>query len=257
MLTLRRNLASLMKLLIAFTFATYHTALAQDNKAVQPTSDEFSIPVDEQMAGDIDRMIADLGSPSYEERTAATDGLVEIGAPAFARLRDAYRTSDDFEVRLRIERIVFSSYLDHHVYSRHAFLGISLQPFGTQPTPGIELPPNTRGVSITNVIEDTAAERAGLLKNDVIIGADGSAIEGTAVDVVTSFSQSIAARRPGARMTLTVAREDGMHEIEVTLGRCPRERVQQTRIREKYDTAAEQFRIWWKRFFASPVADGE
>ena len=37
------------------------------------------------------------------EREAASTRLTEVGAPAFAKLRLAYRQTDDIEVRLRIE----------------------------------------------------------------------------------------------------------------------------------------------------------
>lgn len=223
--------------------------IAQESLAPELTGEEFRIPVDERMAADIDELIADLGAPEYEKRVAATDGLIEIGAPAFAKLRETYHGTDDLEVRLRIERIVFSSFLDHHVYSRHAFLGIQLQRYIARDGDELELPRGTGGVRVSNVIENTAAERAGLLENDVIIGADGEMLPPAAADPVTLFSRSIAARPPGAHMLLTVARTDGVHELDVTLGRCPRDRVQQTRIREKYDEAAEQFKVWWKRFF--------
>ena len=254
--------------LVALLVCSPAARAADVNTKSEPSGEEFALPVDERMAADIDRLIADLGSPSYAARTEATDGLIEIGAPAFARLREAYRGTDDLEARLRMERIVFASYLDHHVYSRHAFLGISLRAYTPRDGDDIELPRGTRGVSITNVIADTAAQRAGLLRNDVIIAADGNPLRGT-TDIVTSFSQTIAARPPGAHMLLTIARSVGIKqtgvkktdrkktlvkEIDVTLGRCPRERVQQTRIREKYNTATEQFRIWWKRFFVAQPA---
>jgi len=215
------------------------------------SDEEFALPVDERMAADIDRLIAQLGSPRYQERVAATDGLIEIGAPSFGKLRTAYHGTDDLEVRLRIERIVFTAYLDHHVYSRHAFLGISLQPYTPRAGDTVELPPGTRGVAITNVIQDTAAERAGLQRKDVIIAADGQSL-GRVADIVTTFSQTIASRPPGAHMTLSVARGGEVHDVDVTLGRCPRERVQQTRIRDKYDAAAARFLTWWKEYFLKP-----
>jgi len=229
----------------------HSTVHAQGPTDPELTGEEFRIPVDERMATDIDRLIVDLGAPEYEARVAASDGLIEIGAPAFAKLRTAYHSTDDLEVRLRIEQVAFSSFLDHHVYSRHAFLGIQLQPYVPRDGDEVVLPPGMQGVIVSNVIEDTAAERAGLLKGDVIIASDGEPLRGAVADVVTSFSKGIAARRPGAHMILTVARKDGNHELDVTLGRCPRDRVQQTRIREKYDQAADEFRTWWKRFFMS------
>ena len=50
-----------------------------------------------------DQLIPKLGSPSYQEREEATAGLIEIGAPAFAKLRAAYHATANLEVLLRIE----------------------------------------------------------------------------------------------------------------------------------------------------------
>jgi len=237
-----------------------HQALAQQPPAEPPETepppleDFFSHAVDERMASDVERMISQLGSPDYGEREAGTEGLIEIGTPAFTRLRKAYGEADDLEVRLRIERVVHTAFLDHEVYSRHAFLGISLGPYMPRTEQAIEVPPGTVGVVITNVIPNTAALRAGLQKEDVIIEVDGRRLTGTGPESVNTFSQGIAARRPGTHMLLVVMRADGRHEYDITLGRCPRERVQQTRIREKYEAAGKRFAEWWSKNFAPSSA---
>jgi C-terminal processing protease CtpA/Prc len=225
-----------------------------DEADLPVSDDEFRLPVDERMAADIERMIGQLALPEYAERKSAYDGLIEIGAPAMRFLRDEYARTEDLEVRLSIERIVYRAYLDHHVYSRHAFLGISLQPYFVARADDEHSPINITGVRVVNVISGTAAERAGLLNNDIIIASEGKPLTGTGQTLVENFSRTIASRQPGARMQLTVARPEGRYELEVTLGRVPRERVQQTSIREKYFHTDRRFAVWWDQYFVGEGA---
>jgi C-terminal processing protease CtpA/Prc len=240
---------------LATIIAPLPAALAQNEPQAQSSEsaaieeDFFAVPVETRMSADIDRMIALLGAPNYAEREVASEGLIEIGTPAFRRLRDVYKDTDDLEVKLRIERIVHTAYLDHEVYSRHAFLGISLAPYAPRADRAIDLPPGAVGVMISNVIPNTAAQKAGLQREDVILAVDKRPNKGIGTEAVNIFSQGIAARRPGTHMLLTVVRPDGVHEFDITLGRCPRERVQQTRIREKYDAASQRFAEWWAKNF--------
>ncbi|MDO8631979.1 MAG: PDZ domain-containing protein, partial [Phycisphaerales bacterium] len=175
------------------------------------SDEEFRLPIDPTAAASADELIRKLGSPVYKEREAATDGLIEIGAPALARLRSAYQTTDDLEVRLRIERIVRTAYLNHHVYNRSGFLGINLQPYSASMEEHPRLPKDAVGVKVGKVIPGTAAERAGLTVDDVIFEVDGDPVRGEGMQVVETFSATIRDRGPGGRMKLTVLR--GMQRI--------------------------------------------
>jgi hypothetical protein len=57
---------------------------------------------DDRIAG----LIADLGSPQFSKRVAATAALERIGRPALAALRQARTHSKDPEVRRRAEKLV-------------------------------------------------------------------------------------------------------------------------------------------------------
>ena len=89
-----------------------------------PDGGEFSLPLEDATAAQINRLIPLLGSPYYDDRCEATARLIEIGPPALGKLRAAYQSADDLETRLRIEAIALRAYLSYHVYDRNGFLGI-------------------------------------------------------------------------------------------------------------------------------------
>lgn len=217
------------------------------------TDEEFDLPIDSTAASSADELIPKLGSPTFKEREEASAGLIEIGAPAFAKLRAAYHQTKNLEVLLRIENIVRIAYLNHHVYDRSGFLGINLQAYLAGADENARLPAGTVGVRVGRVIENTAAERAGMLKDDVIFEVDGQPLTGDGVQVVENFSAMIRARGPGGRMNLTVLR--GTEEIPmlVTIGRCPIDIAKQGTVRavsENHYRATARFPKWWAKYFA-------
>ena len=221
------------------------------------SDEEFRLPLDSTVAQSADLLIPKLGSPSFKEREEATAGLIEIGAPAFARLRAAYQGTSNLEMLLRIERIVRTAYLNHHVYDRSGFLGINLQTYIASMEENPRLPAGSVGVKVGRVIPNTAAERAGMLAEDVIFEVDGAPIRGEGMQVVESFSAVIRERGPGGKMNLTVLR--GTQEIPmlITIGRCPEEIAKQGTVRavsENHFKAVAKFPKWWDKYFISPSA---
>ncbi len=222
------------------------------------TDEEFRLPLDVTAAQSADQLIPMLGSPSFKEREEATAGLIEIGAPAFARLRDAYHATNNLEVLLRIEHIVRTAYLNHHVYDRTGFLGINLQPFVANTEENPRLPAGTVGVMVGKVIPETAAERAGMLKDDVIFQVDGNPLEGEGMQVTEKFSAIIRARGPGGKMNLTLLRGTEEIEMQITIGRCREEIARSGSVRavsENHFKAAAKFPKWWAKYFIGPSSE--
>ncbi|MHC4698202.1 MAG: PDZ domain-containing protein [Planctomycetota bacterium] len=218
------------------------------------TDAEFHLPLDDETAAEVDRLIPLLSSPEFTRREQATTRLTEIGAPAFARLRVAYHRSDDLEVLLRIERIVREGYMTRHVFARFGFLGIRRKR-GPGPTHGDD--PRIReghtGIVIGTVLEDTAAARAGLQPDDVIIAADGSHFHGDAILAFQSFAKGIREGGAGARVSFTVLRSDDTKQIDAILGPAPREGINQVAgLEELYVAAGKRLEIWWYRHFRNP-----
>lgn len=216
------------------------------------SDEEFSLPLDKTAADSADQLIPMLGSPSYKEREEATAGLIEIGAPAFAKLRAAYHGTSNLEVLLRIERIVRTAYLNHHVYDRSGFLGINLQSYIASMEEKPRLPAGSVGVKVGRVIPGTAAERAGMTVDDVIFEVDGAPIQGVGAEVVENFSAIIRDRGPGGKMNLTVLRGEQEIPMLVTIGRCPEEIARQGTVRavsENHFKATARFPKWWDKYF--------
>lgn len=90
---------------------------------------------------------------------------------------------------------------------RDAFLGISFDPSAPE-----------RGAVVQDVIEGTAAERAGLKKGDVIVEFGGKSIENP-----TELRAEILRRRPGDTVRVRFIRDGREREVDVTLGERIRE----------------------------------
>jgi len=243
---------------------------AQPIRAEQDIAEEIEplqlVPLDEALGREVDELIPRLGSIEYLERIEATERLKEIGAGALAKLRDAYRATDDLEVLLRIEQITESVYLEHHVYSRKAFLGISLTPYDPSRIEGPPLPIDSPAVALTNVIAGTAAAKAGLQIGDVVIESEGLPLsdlpdpEDTKngitqrFPVVTNFSRGIARHRPGDHLKIRIMRGTDVLEVDIELGFLPesmRKRNNVAAINAALIPARKSYAAWWNMHFAA------
>ncbi len=72
------------------------------------------------------------------------------------------------------------------------------------------------GVLIVEIVTDSPADKAKLQADDVIV-----ALDGTATPAIALLRQSIQAKQPGDKVTLTVQRSGQQMDIEVTLGVRP------------------------------------
>jgi hypothetical protein len=224
-------------------------------QAVVPSGEEFSLPVGTELAERIDGMISRLGSPKYKEREDATTGLIEIGAPAFARLRRAYRATDQLEVRLRIERIVYAAYLDYHLFDRNGFLGISQEPVPRLHEDDPRIPEGHFGVQVREVIAGTAADEAGIEAGDIIIALEGRPLAGERVKAAASFGEAIRVLGPGTRVKVTVLRRAAQLEIEAVLDKRPRVYYEnQEVVSLLLAEVRDRFASWWTTHFRDQPA---
>jgi len=74
----------------------------------------------------------------------------------------------------------------------------------------------TKGVLIAEVTEDSAADKAGLLHNDIILELDGKAVESA-----DSFRKRIAMKRPGTTVKIVVWRDGKRKTITAKLEKRP------------------------------------
>ncbi len=76
-----------------------------------------------------------------------------------------------------------------------------------------EVDPATQGGRVTKVMPNTAAQKAGMQQDDVIIEFDGKEIQGLA-----ALQEAVAARKPGDRVMVEFLRDDVTIKKRVTLG---------------------------------------
>lgn len=214
--------------------------------------EEFSIRIDSKTAAEVERLIKELGSHHFPVREESTAELLQIGASAFRQLRNAYLHTDDLEVRLRIEQIVRTSYIDYHVYGRYAFLGVRHRNEIATHNDHPRIRDGHMGIVIDRVENGTAAEQARLQRDDVIVDvADKPFRYGS--DPGEVFGQTIRKHKPGERVMLTVLRSGNVMQIHVTLGRCPKRYVEESGSMEAVtrvlDSTWTRFGSWWMRNF--------
>lgn len=206
-----------------------------------------SAPLAERIA----QLISELGSPDFAARERATTQLIEIGAPAYAQLREAYRASDDLEVRTRIRRAVTEIFLYERVYSRNGFLGVSMHTtFFPTHRDFPQIPAGIAAVRVETVQPGTAAEEAGLEPGDILFAIDG---EPFARSDEPSASEQLAERirtlGPGTAITLSILRGDRVEHLDATLGSRPRRYYQAQDDLERLEAARAALTEWWAREF--------
>lgn len=237
------------------SFAAQAQVLAEpdDEISKEPITDrEFQIQVSPEDAAEIQGFIHKLAAPAYADRANAAERLIEKGVPTLAQLRSAYHQAGELEVKLQIERIVLTVYLDEYVYGRSGFLGIT-QGGAPHPTHADDprIPEGGIGINVRDVHNDTAASRGGLQPNDVIIEIDGELLK-PGPNPTQAFGDLIRRRGPGGKIKLHVLRESGEKHVEVILGRCPPDMVERGQIQavsKRLYEVRDRFDVWWERFF--------
>lgn len=95
------------------------------------------------------------------------------------------------------------------------FLGISMTELTPDLADAFDLK-DTKGVAITEVVEDSAAEKAGLKHNDVIIEFQNQPIEGA-----SELKNRVAALKPGTKVQIVIMRDGKRKKITAELGEKP------------------------------------
>jgi Do/DeqQ family serine protease len=123
-----------------------------------------------------------------------------------------------FAIPSNMAREVLDQLVKHGKVTRGQ-LGVVVQPVTNDIAASLNLS-NARGVIVSQVQPDSAAERAGLKRGDVIL-----ALNGNVVSDPNSFRNEIAATPPGRTVTLRIWRDGSEEELRPTLGEfVPEER---------------------------------
>jgi len=98
------------------------------------------------------------------------------------------------------------------------WLGVAIEDLTPEMAPFFGLPDDTKGVLISHVFEDSAAEKGGLKKDDVVVELEGQPIEDT-----NTFRNRVAMQKPGTKVQIVVIRNSKRKSLKVKLGEKPPE----------------------------------
>ncbi len=97
------------------------------------------------------------------------------------------------------------------------FVGVTTGSLNPQQDAQLKLPANT-GVGIASVQPGTAADKAGLKTDDIIIKFDGQTVQGE-----EGFVGLLLSHKPGDTVTFTILRNGQQQDVKVTLGQAPKQ----------------------------------
>jgi predicted metalloprotease with PDZ domain len=200
-----------------------------DRKALEEALAKPSAPSEEVAA-----LIAQLGDESWTVRESAAAKLRRIGVAALPALKRAYLESRDAEIPPRAERLFREIVTPRMLAQTHqiALLGVSLQHAPQQP------------IQVAEVKEGSAAAKAGLQPDDVILALNGKEIEFAEGSNALRFP--LWACGKGATVTLKISRGGREMDVRVTLEDGDTSQLNPSDL--------EAFEEWfWERWFEAHV----
>lgn len=165
-------------------------------------------------------LLAGMESDEFQLREKAQAELLtwsrERPLAAMDLLFRASRSAGDPEVRERCLEVLRELVNDEYLKEGEGFIGIRMQDEITH-VPGDPQP--RAAIRVVHVLADSAAQKAGLKINDLIVGMDDKIWrEGSALG---PFSDGIRRLKPGTRVMLRMIREQQLIDMPVVLGRRP------------------------------------
>ena len=200
-------------------------------------------------------LIDSLGSPDYDERRRATEGLKSKDKSFTVELKRIYRSEHDHEIRLRLLEIAEHLFMRTAQEQMGGFLGISLRAVDDGDDP--RLSEGQAAIRVEQVLPGTAADRAGLLVKDLIIAIEDEELEITKNDR-SAFIALVGSKPPGTTMQLVILRDKDPFLATVVLGHKPVIGLRGMRLtlspdqRAAYDDAHREFREWCADLDAAP-----
>lgn len=118
----------------------------------------------------VDGLLSRLAHPRFEVREKSTQELYELGTTALDRLAERYQADPNEEQKLRIRYAVETILYRRQIEGREGFIGIQI---ATTTTPDVYNPvrdESVYGVFVVQPLAGFPADRAGLIRNDLIVG---------------------------------------------------------------------------------------
>ncbi len=157
------------------------------------------------------RFLAQLDHQNWEAREAATAELMAAD-PSLLPDLVSYASGDvSFDTRMRLRKICQELYRTQRMGPSRAFLGIQNQPLSWTTALAMQsiqqpIPVGHHVLVVSNVIDGTAAEEAGLKRGDMLVAIDGErALLGTGD--AQRLTDLIGKKRPEALCNFSVLRD--------------------------------------------------
>jgi len=195
-------------------------------------------------ADEIQRAITNLGHERFAQRQAAQQELLKMAdadhKAVLAACLPVYRQTSDPEVKMRLQEVM-AAVVDKYLFrAPRGYLGVRLNRVhvrggGQLIIAGTTVPPGA--VWVSQVLEDTAAQKAGLQPNDFIIAVDDKPWDSGP----DGFIEYVQSKRPGERLKLTVVRGAVTNNAEAVLGELPPAEAERIYTKENSE---EFFQRW-------------
>ena len=164
--------------------------------------------------------LAGLVSEKFEEREATQKQLAEWGLKqpetAASRLLVEVKATQEPEIRERCLAVLRTLADQEYQKQGSGYIGIRMQDEKVQ-VPGKPQP--QWGVRVVQVVAGSAAEKAGLQMNDMVVGMEGLAWPAGEASML--FREQVMKLKPGSVLRLDVLRDKQVRRVDVVLGRMP------------------------------------
>jgi len=117
-----------------------------------------------------------------------------------------------FAIPINMVKAIYSQLKEKGTVVR-GYLGVSIKTLEPKMAEAFGLNEQTKGVLIDQVLEDSAAEKAGIKRGDIITELNGETVE-----KASELQQLVAMKNPGTEVTLTVLRDGKQKKLEAILG---------------------------------------
>ena len=160
----------------------------------------------------INLQIGDGGGPLLD-----LDG--NVAGMNIATIGEGSGTGISFAIPANMAKGIYEQLIKTGTVER-GFLGIAFRDVNAKIAEafGLEKP---EGTIISDIVKDSAAEKAGLRKNDILVEFNGKAIEPAGRLLI-----SVSELRPGTEVEVVVLRDGQRQRLTVTLGKRPSEKPQ-------------------------------
>jgi PDZ domain len=209
---------------------------------------------------DVAQLISELGSNDYDRRESAEKQLWSLGLESLDQFARAYRLTDDFDVRLRIQRIVVQLYFWEKLPDAPGFLGVSASSGNRLPDwkRDSRIAKGKAAYDIGYIVPNSSADLCGLRERDLIVSLDGVTLDAGAIH--NDFAALIQGRRAGTIIVIEFYRGRELHAIRLPLSIGSENRGLQFGPGDpgRTSTYARVFNAlpaWWRRHFATERDD--